>query len=159
MFDTLAISYLRQDQGLFFAQLFWDDQQDGLSDDLIFRITENSFRRLVPASDDALQCLANDGIFCGLDDGRQPVGRNTSIRPDRRIGGFASVVFTLARSRSNRISIHTSAQTIGSRGGHTDSLSVIPRKKPTQGIVRFKYTGHRQPKIKFLIQIIRLLRV
>ena len=47
--------------------------EDRGSDHLAGRIAEDRRGAAVPAGDDALDVLANDGVIGGLDDGREPV--------------------------------------------------------------------------------------
>ena len=48
---------------------------DGTSDDFLRTVTKQAFRRRVPAHDDAVEVLAINGIFAGLDDGGEILHR------------------------------------------------------------------------------------
>jgi hypothetical protein len=52
--------------------LWWDQDRDRFTDDLLGRISKEPLRALVPALDDAIEALANDRIITEFDDGSEP---------------------------------------------------------------------------------------
>src|SRR4051794_39307918 len=69
MFDALAAADARQDRIFLGPAVRRYQYRDRLADDFFGRIAEQPLRALVPACDDAIEVLANDGVVTRLDDG------------------------------------------------------------------------------------------
>src|SRR5262245_32724005 len=67
MIDTLATPELAKNSRFFSEPLGWDEQIDLLSDCFCGGVTEHAFRAFVPARDEAVQGLSNDGVVGRLD--------------------------------------------------------------------------------------------
>src|SRR5581483_3897195 len=83
--DTLAGSDLGDDHGLVAMQMLGDEGEDGFADDLLGGVAEDALGGFVPAGDDAVEVLADDGVVGAFDDGGElaealgvevPVGMN-----------------------------------------------------------------------------------
>src|SRR5262245_43354210 len=70
--DGFSASETIQDAALFTMAVGRNDRGDRLPDDLARRVAEQAFRTGVPAVDDPVESLANDGIVRRLDDRSQP---------------------------------------------------------------------------------------
>ena len=74
------------DDGVFFAlQIGWDQGLDRFADHLFGQIAENPLRALVPAGDDAVEVLADDGVVGGFDDRRKMLQRAFGALPLRHV--------------------------------------------------------------------------
>src|SRR5437879_5070307 len=90
MIDALARSESTQNLGFFVLQMRGDDESDGLSQNLSFRVAKNSLRTSIPVGDDPVQVFRNNRVIGTLYNGRQPrthlVGSlllgNVHIRPN-----------------------------------------------------------------------------
>src|SRR5262245_57293920 len=71
MVDPLAAADPLQDGGFLAVSIRRDDSQDRLPDHLLGRVAEDPLRRLVPAGDDPIGVLADDGVVRRLHDRRQ----------------------------------------------------------------------------------------
>ena len=69
MLDPLAAPDTRQDLGLLAAMVRGDDHGDRVADGLGGGVAEEPFGATVPALDDAVQVLADDGVVGGFDNG------------------------------------------------------------------------------------------
>ena len=69
MVDALAAAQAAEDVALLVAQLRRHDQVDRLADRLFRGPSEQPLRALVPGGDDAVERLADDGVFGRRDDG------------------------------------------------------------------------------------------
>jgi hypothetical protein len=65
--NALTLVQPADDGRLFFVQLRRDDGENGVADHFCRRIAEDAFGRRVPTGDDAVQVLADNGIFRGID--------------------------------------------------------------------------------------------
>ena len=88
--DALAGPDARQDEGLLVLVVGGDEDGHGLADDLVGRVAEDALGPAVPARDDGVERLGDDGVVGRVDDGRQPVGCDIhALRPhDRAAGGL-----------------------------------------------------------------------
>src|ERR1043166_357801 len=106
--DALAGPQAREDGWLFVRVVVGDEDGDWLADDLFGGVAEDALRALVPARDDAVQGLADDGVVRRLDDGGQPVrgqvGATQALGP--LVGG--------AHGRLGQFVLHNRTQQSGS---------------------------------------------
>ncbi len=74
MVDALTASDAFENSRLLVVAVWWNQNQEGLADDLFSQVAENPFRPLVPTCDDAIKVFAYDCVIAGLDDGCEPAG-------------------------------------------------------------------------------------
>src|SRR6266849_7230238 len=68
MVDALATANASEDYGFLIEPLRWNEDRNRLADHFFGRVAEQSPRAVVPARDDAVEGLCQDGILGGLDD-------------------------------------------------------------------------------------------
>src|ERR1700674_3642990 len=80
MIDALASSEPSNNLRFFVPSILGNDQSDVLAHGLFAGVAEQSFRALVPTRDDAVECLADDGVVGGIHNSSQQIARSPSQR-------------------------------------------------------------------------------
>src|SRR5690606_8132804 len=84
--DPLATAEPRQDRGNVVFLFRRDENRNGLADRLLGRVPVHPLRTSIPAGDDPVQVLAQDGVVRRLDDRRQEPTRDAALSRRRLIG-------------------------------------------------------------------------
>ena len=84
----ISVRFLLDDAGLFMFPFGRDERPDRFSDDLFRLVTKETFGGGVPARDDPVQVLADNGVIGRFDDRRQAPACFFAARP---IGDVAQV--------------------------------------------------------------------
>ena len=87
MLDAFSARDAGEDVGQLEGAVMGDDGADRLADDLLGRVSIEPFGRPVPAEDDAIEILAEDGVVARVDDRSQ---QRPKIVCAARCGVFAN---------------------------------------------------------------------
>ena len=85
--DSLTLADAAKDLRFLVMTLWWDDSEKGRANHLFGSIAKETLCPLVPASDDAVEILADNGVVGALDDGgKESGGAQSRVRLLTSIG-------------------------------------------------------------------------